>query len=86
MKTVNYKNYRVETYNEQPVAIDNYFKYDIVIRDNEGKYVARIHNHELTIKQVEGLLSGDEKLAQEALNSIIRYREGNLLCLKNIKF
>lgn len=82
MRTVQYKEWQVETYNEEPVTVDNYFKYDIIINKADGKYVMRIHKDELWLSQAEGLLSGDETLAQQALDSVIHSREYELDILK----
>jgi hypothetical protein len=78
MRTVQYKEWQVETYNDEPVTVDNYFKYDIIINKANGKYVMTIHKEELWLSDAEGLLSGDETLAQQALDSIISNREYEL--------
>ena len=82
MRTIQYKEWQVETYNEEPVTVDNYFKYDIIINKADGKYVMRISKEELWLSEAEGLLSGDETLAQQALDSIIHNREYELDILK----
>ena len=82
MRTVQYKEWQVETYNDEPVTGDNYFKYDIIINKANGKYVMTIHKEELWLCDAEGLLSGDEILAQHALNSVIHNREYELDILK----
>ena len=82
MRTIQYKEWQVETYNEEPVTVDNYFKYDIIINKADGKYVMRISKDELWLSDAEGLLSGDEVLAQQALDSVIHNREYELDILK----
>ena len=82
MRTVQYKEWQVQTYNDEPVTADNYFKYDIIINRFDGKYVMTIHKEELWLSDAEGLLSGDETLAQQALDSIIHNREYELDILK----
>ena len=82
MKTVQYKEWQVQTYNDEPVTADNYFKYDIIINKANGNYVMTIHKHELWLCEAEGLLSGDETLAQQALDSVIYNREYDLDILK----
>ena len=82
MRTVQYKEWQVQTYNDEPVTGDNYFMYDIIINKANGKYVMTIHKQELWLSDAEGLLSGDETLAQQALDSIIYNREYELDILK----
>ena len=82
MRTIQYKEWQVETYNEEPVTADNYFKYDIIINKADGEYVMRISKEELWLSDAEGLLSGDETLAQQALDSVIHNREYELDILK----
>lgn len=78
MRTVQYKEWQVACINDEPVTIDNYFKYDIYINRANGAYVMTIHKEELWLVDAEGLLSGDETLAQQALDSIISNREYEL--------
>ena len=82
MRTVQYKEWQVQTYNDEPVTVDNYFKYDIIINKADGKYVMRISKEELWLSDAEGLLSGDETLAQQALDNVIYNREYELDILK----
>lgn len=82
MRTVQYKEWQVETHNEEPVTVDNYFKYDIYINKADGKYVMTIRKHELWLSDAEGLLSGDEILAQQAFDNVIYNRECELGILK----
>jgi len=82
MRTVQYKEWQVQTYNDEPVTGDNYFKYDIIINKANDKYVMTIHKEELWLSDAEGLLSGDETLAQQALDSVIHNREYELNILK----
>ena len=82
MKTIQYKDWQVQTYNDEPITVDNYFKYDIIINKADGKYVMTIHKQELWLSDAEGLLSGDEILAQQALDSVIYNREYELDILK----
>jgi len=82
MRTVQYKEWQVQTYNDGPVTADNYFKYDIIINKANGKYVMRISKEELWMSDAEGLLSGDDTLAQQALDNVIYNREYELDILK----
>jgi len=82
MRTIQYKEWQVQTYNDEPVTVDNYFKYDIIINMEDGEYVTTIRKEELWLSDAEGLLSGDEILAQQALDSIIYNREYELDILK----
>jgi hypothetical protein len=82
MRIIQYKEWQVQTYNDEPVTEDNYFKYDITINRADGKHVMTIHKEELWLSEAEGLLSGDETLAQQALDSVIHNREYELNILK----
>ena len=82
MRTVQYKEWQVQTYNDESVTVDNYFKYDITINTADGEYVTTIRKEELWLSQAEQLLSGDETLAQQALDSVIHNREYELNILK----
>ena len=82
MRTIQYKEWQVQCYNDGPVTVDNYFKYDIIINKADGKYVMRISKEELWLSDAEGLLSGDEVLAQQALDNVIHNREYELDILK----
>ena len=82
MRTVQYKEWQVQAYNDESVTVDNYFKYDITINTADGEYVTIIHKEELWLSEAEGLLSGDETLAQQALDSVIHSREYHLDILK----
>lgn len=82
MRTIQYKEWQVQTYNNEPVTGDNYYKYDIIINKANGKYVMTIHKEELWLSDAERLLSGDETLAQQALDSVIHNREYELDILK----
>ena len=82
MRTVQYKEWQVQTYNDASVTADNYFKYDIIINKADGSFVTRINKGELWLSQAEQLLSGDETLAQQALDSIIFNRKCELDSLK----
>ena len=82
MRTIQYKEWQVECYNEEPVTVDNYFKYDIYINRADGKYVMTIHKEELWLCDAKGLLSGDEEFAQRALDRVIYNREYELDILK----
>ena len=82
MRTIQYKEWQVECFNEEPVTVDNYFKYDITINKANGEYVMRIRKEELWLSDAEGLLSGDEILVQQALDSVIHNREYELDILK----
>ena len=82
MRTVQYKEWQVECYNDEPVTEDNYFKYDIYINTVDGKYVMTIHKQVLYLSDAEGLLSDDEALAQQALDNIIHNMEYELNILK----
>ncbi len=82
MRTIQYKEWQVQTYNDELVTGDNYFKYDIIINKANGKYVMTIRKEELWLCDAEGLLSGDEILAQQALDSVIHNREYELDILK----
>jgi len=82
MKTVQYKEWQVQSYNDEPVTVGNYFKYDITINRFDGKYIMTIHKEELWLSDAEGLLSGNETLAQQALDSVIYNREYELDILK----
>ena len=82
MKTIQYKEWQVQTYNDEPVTVDNYFKYDIIINMKDGRFVTTIRKEELWLSEAEGLLSGNETLAQQALDSVIHSREYHLDILK----
>ena len=82
MRTIQYKEWQAQTYNDESVTVDNYFKYDIIINRADGKYVMTIHKEELWLSDAEGLLSGDETLAQQALGNVIHNREYELDILK----
>lgn len=82
MRTIQYKEWQVQTYNDEPVTADNYFKYDVIINKANGNYVMTIHKEEFWLCDAEGLLSGDEDLAQQALDSVIHNREYELNILK----
>lgn len=82
MRIIQYKEWQVQTYNDEPVIGDNYYKYDIIINKADGKYVMTIYKEELWLSDAEGLLSGDETLAQQALDSVIHNREYELVILK----
>jgi hypothetical protein len=82
MRTVQYKEWQVQTYNDDSVTVDNYFKYDIIINMEDGRYVTTICKEEFWLSEAEGLLSGDETLAQQALDSVIHSREYHLDILK----
>ena len=82
MRTIQYKEWQAQTYNDESVTVDNYFKYDITINTVDGEYVTTIHKEELWLSEAEGLLSGDETLAQQALDSVIHSREYHLDILK----
>ena len=82
MRTIQYKEWQVECYNDEPVTADNYFKYDITINKADGEYVTTIRRQELWLFDAEGLLSGDEALAQQALDSVIHNMEDKLNILK----
>lgn len=82
MRIIQYKEWQVQTYNDEPVTGYNYYKYDIIINKADGKYVMTIHKEELWLSDAEGLLSGDETLAQQALDSVIHNREYELDILK----
>jgi hypothetical protein len=82
MRTIQYKEWQVECYNDEPVTEDNYFKYDIFINTADGKYVMTIHKQVLYLSDAEGLLSGDEALAQQALDNIIHNMEYELDIMK----
>jgi len=47
MKTVQYKEWQVECYNDEPVTVNNYFKYDIIINKADGNYIMTVHKEEL---------------------------------------
>ena len=82
MRTIQYKEWQVQCYNDGPVTVDNYFKYDIIINRFDGKYVMIIYKEELWLSDAEGLLSGDETLAQQALDNIIHNMEYELDIMK----
>ena len=82
MRIVQYKEWQVQCYNDEPVTVDNYFKYDITINTADGEYATTIHKEELWLSEAEGLLSGDETLAQQALDNVIYNREYELDILK----
>ena len=82
MRTIQYKEWQVQTYNDEAVTVDNYFKYDITINTADGEYVTTIRKEELWLSEAEGLLSGDGTLAQQALDSVIHSREYHLDILK----
>ena len=82
MKLVQYKEWQVEYYSDEPVTIDNYYKHDIIVNKANGKYVTTIRRTELSLSVAEHLLSGDEVLAQQALDCIILDREFELDCLQ----
>ena len=82
MRTVQYNEYQVQYYNDEPVTVGNYYKHDIIINKADGKFVTIINKGELCLPQVKQLLSGDETLAQQALDSIIANREFELNYLK----
>ena len=82
MRTIQYKEWQAQTNNGEPVTVDNYFKYDIIINKADGEYVTTIHKQELWLSEAEGLLSGNETLAQQALDSVIHSREYHLDILK----
>lgn len=78
MRTIKYKHFEVECRLEDPVTVDNYFRHDIIINNAKGAFVCRIHASELWLGMAEGLLSGDEKMAQDALDWVISNREYDL--------
>ena len=82
MKLIKYKEWQVECCNDEPVTIDNYYKHDIVVTKVNGEYVTTIRKTELSLPIAQDLLSGDEVLAQQALNCIISNMEFELDCLR----
>lgn len=82
MQLIQYKEWQVEYYNDEPVTIDNFYKHDIVVNKANGEYVTTIRKTELSLPIAQNLLSGDEVLAQQALNCIISNMEFELDCLR----
>ena len=76
--TIVYPNFTVSTNLELPVTDTNFYMHDIYVNNNT------ISRHEVSMYQVEGLLSGDISRAKEALQSIIYNREYWLNELKTL--
>lgn len=82
MVTIQYKEWQVEYYGELPVTVNTYFKHNITINKADGKYVMTVYKQELCLSDAKGLLSGDETLAQKALDSVIYNRKYELNILE----
>ncbi len=79
---VEYSNFSVESAHELPITVENYFQHDMIVYVKGADFGQRLYRQELFMDQVEGLLSGDEEKAKQALQSIIYNREYELNELK----
>ena len=87
MKTINYKNFTVRCALEEPVTIDNFWKYDINItqyKNNKFENIMIIPRTFLCMYNVEALLSGNEEEAKRGLDNIIKNMEYNINELKKL--
>lgn len=69
-----FSNFSIETRLEKPVTVDNFFKYSIDIRNNEGKLIDVIKASELSLTLAENFIYGDEKVVKETIKQIISNR------------
>lgn len=83
MLKVSYKEFDVTTDLTLPVTEENYYRHSLKIWPKNDPAI-RISREEVFRGQVEGLLSGNEQEAKDALRSIIWNREDNLNNLKKL--
>lgn len=83
MRIVKYTHFYLETKLEETPTVDNFFKYNIKVQV-EGELPIHISKTEVSLQEVESLLSGDEAKAKEAIATIIRNRLWELNILKKI--
>lgn len=69
-----FSNFSITTNLEKPVTTDNFFKYPIDIRNNEGKLIDVIKASELSLTLAENFIYGDEKIVKETIKQIIHNR------------
>ncbi len=88
MKKIKYEHFTVECALEEPVTIDNFWKYniDILQYTEEGKFkdIVTIPKTILCKYDTEALLSGNEQEAQRGLNNVIRNMEYHISKLKEL--
>ena len=87
MKKIKYQHFTVECALEEPVTVDNFWKFDIDIlqyKDNKFEDIVIIPRTILCKYDTEALLSGDEQEAQRGLNNIIRNMEYHISKLKKL--
>ena len=87
MKKIKYQHFTVECALEEPVIIDNYWKYDIDIvwyKENKFEDIVIIPRTILCKYDTEALLSGNEQEAQRGLNNVIRNMEYHINKLKKL--
>ena len=87
MKKIKYQHFTVECALEEPVTIDNYWKYDIDIvwyKENKFEDIVIIPRTILCKYDTEALLSGNEQEAQRGLNNVVRNMEYHISKLKKL--
>ena len=87
---IKYSKFEVDTGLELPleeekwheILMNEYFKHHIYIQPKNSEYSVLISKDEVFLWHVQELLSGDERRATEALQSIIYNREQHLITLR----
>lgn len=74
MKRV-FSNFSIEADFKIPVTCDNFFKYDITVRNNEDIAVGIIRKGELSLILANDFATGDEDVVKNALLRVIHNRE-----------
>lgn len=84
MLHLQYKNFTLEYHGKIPVTPSNYFKDAIHVYSNTGEFICLINSREMNMQQKVSLLSGNENIAIDAMNSIIAYRKHMAELLENL--
>lgn len=72
---IEYKTFTVETALEEAPTTNNFFKHYIFVTPKNAEWGTIIHNSEVCLPHVQELMSGDESLALQAIESILYNRE-----------
>lgn len=83
MKRV-FTNFSIEADFKIPVTCDNFFKYDITVRNKEDLAVGIIRKGELTLTLANDFATGDENVVKNAIIWIIHNREFWIQELRNV--
>ena len=79
-----FEDFSVEADFELPITYDNFYKYSVIVRNNEDLIIGVIKKEELSYDLANDFATGDKDVVKNAIIRVIHNREFWIAELRNI--